>query len=83
VSDLSPWLVMIETTSLLHPELRYGSHDSKCLQQPDDHRDHDDDIEQALDFAVHRDEGVDEPQQHPNNDQDKYDMDQWHFNSFP
>jgi len=38
-------------------------------QQPDDHANHDDDIENLFDFTVHGDVGVDQPEQDPDDDQ--------------
>jgi hypothetical protein len=43
--------------------------DSKYIEQPKDHHDHDHDIKDLFDLTIHRDVGVHEPQQDPDNDE--------------
>lgn len=40
--------------------------DAERVEQPYDHADDYDDIENLLDFAVHRNVGIDQPQQYSN-----------------
>jgi len=43
--------------------------DPEGVQQPDYHTDNHDDIENILNFAIHGDIGVDQPQQNTNHNQ--------------
>src|SRR5688572_27337607 len=43
--------------------------DAKGVKQPNDDADHHHDVEDVLNFAVHRDVGVDQPEQHADDDE--------------
>lgn len=43
--------------------------DAKGRQQPHDHADDHDDVENLFDLRIHRDVGVDQPEQHADDDQ--------------
>ena len=43
--------------------------DAKGAQQPHDHANHHDDVEDLFDFCIHRDVGVDQPEQYAHDDQ--------------
>lgn len=55
---------------------------TKCLQQPQDYRYQYHHIEDAFDFAVHRDVVVDQPEQHTYDNQDDYDIQESHNEDF-
>jgi len=55
---------------------------SKCLQQPDNNNYNRNYIEKTLDFAVHRDVGVNKPENNANNNQYNKNSKQGHNNSF-
>ena len=43
--------------------------DAEDVQKPEDNANHDDNIEYLLNLSVHRDVGVDQPEQHADDDQ--------------
>src|SRR6185503_14805857 len=55
-----------------------GAEKSENLQQVDDHRDHNDGIQDTFDFAVHGNVVVYEPEEHSDNDQDTDDIEEGH-----
>jgi len=53
--------------------------DAEGIEQPhDDANDHDN-VQDFFDFPVHRDIGVDQPEQHTHDDQGDDKIDQWHI----
>jgi hypothetical protein len=42
---------------------------AEAVEQPEDHGDHDEDVEDLFDRGRHRDVGIDEPEQHADDDQ--------------
>ena len=52
--------------------------DAEAVQEPDDDRDHDNEVENGFNRRSHGDVGVDEPQQHANDDQGEDDSDKRH-----
>ena len=66
---------------LLHlgnPDISRVADHAESVQQPDDDRDDDDGVEDALNRSLHRDVGVDEPEQHANDDKSQDDRDEGH-----
>src|ERR1035437_8791309 len=55
-----------------------GEH-AKDVQQPQDHCDDHRDIQNLLDLAIHRDVGVNQPQEHPNNYQSDHQRNNYHI----
>ena len=43
--------------------------DTECIEQPNHHANNDNDIENFFNFAVHRDVGIDQPEQNSNYNQ--------------
>jgi hypothetical protein len=54
------------------------SYHSENTQQPNNDGNDDHDIEDFLDGGLHRDVGVDQPENYSNNDQDNDQLDEWH-----
>jgi len=48
------------------------------IEQPDDHRDHDDDIHNVLNLSVHRDVFIDDPEKHADDEKSYYDCEKRH-----
>src|SRR5450432_4484775 len=51
---------------------------AKNGQQPHDDADYNHDVENFFNFPVHRDIGIDQPEQHADDDQSDDDRRQWH-----
>jgi hypothetical protein len=51
---------------------------TEYLQQVNHHRDHDDGVQESRNLGIHRDIGVDEPQQHADDNQEAYNIKQGH-----
>jgi hypothetical protein len=58
--------------NLRHANIAGVTQNPKNRQKPDDNANHDDDVENLLNFSVHRDIGVYQPKQHANDNQ-RYD----------
>ena len=57
--------------SLHHREMHIPGvvEDAEAVEQPQDHHDHDDNIEDLFDRRLHRDVGVDQPENNTDDDQ--------------
>lgn len=51
---------------------------AKSIQEPNDYTNHHDDIKNLLNFTIHRDVGIDKPEQYADYDQGYYDRYEWH-----
>lgn len=55
----------------------------KCPQQVEHNRNDNNRVQDAFDFSIHGDVGVHQPKQHPDDDQNGYDVDKGHGVVFP
>jgi len=55
-----------------------ASEQAESLQQPDNDTDHHDGVEDAFDRPVHGNVGIDEPQQHADDDKNDDQIHEWH-----
>jgi hypothetical protein len=63
---------------LRHMDVARMAENAKDRQQPHDDTNHDDDVENFFNLPVHRDVGIDQPEQHANDNQSDGDSNQWH-----
>jgi len=61
--------------------VREGAEESEDVEEPEDHGNHDDAIENGLDGALHRDEAVHQPEQNSDDNQNYDDVNQGHKTS--
>src|SRR5450432_2174698 len=61
-----------------HADISRVGDDPESVQEPEDHRNHHHDIEDRLDRRLHGDEPVDEPEEHTDDNQGKYHVNEGH-----